>query len=146
MPAQPETPLSESAARGAARLAAPRLRRELATMAAMLSIYCRDQHAGQACDGQDLCPQCTELMAYARKRLELCPFGPGKPTCSNCQIHCYGRRQREQTRVVMRHAGPRMLLRHPILALAHLWIDSRRPAPPRPGPAPGEARHAPPVD
>jgi hypothetical protein len=34
-------------------------------------------------------------------------------------------------RTVMRYAGPRMLWRHPLLAVAHL-IDGRRPAPPRP--------------
>jgi hypothetical protein len=28
---------------------------------------------------------------------------------------------REQVRAVMRYAGPRMLWRHPILALEHLW-------------------------
>jgi hypothetical protein len=31
----------------------------------------------------------------------------------------------------MRHAGPRMLTRHPWLAIAHL-VDGRRPVPPRP--------------
>ena len=45
------------------------------------------------------------------------PSAPEKPTCANCQIHCYGPRQRETVRIMMRHAGPRMLLRHPVLAL-----------------------------
>ena len=71
-------------------------------------------------------------MDYAQKRLAGCPYGADKPTCTNCQIHCYGPTQREQTRVVMRYAGPRMLLRHPVLAVAHLLFDSRRPAPPKP--------------
>jgi len=35
-------------------------------------------------------------------------------------------------REVMRYAGPRMLWRHPWLALAHLLVDGRRPAPPKP--------------
>ena len=35
---------------------------------------------------------------------------------------------REQIRIVMRWAGPRMMLRHPILAIGHL-IDERRPVP-----------------
>jgi len=35
---------------------------------------------------------------------------------------------REQMRVVMRWAGPRMMLRHPIMAIAHL-TDERRPVP-----------------
>ncbi len=33
---------------------------------------------------------------------------------------------RERVRVVMRYAGPRMLFRHPILAVRHL-LDERRP-------------------
>jgi hypothetical protein len=31
----------------------------------------------------------------------------------------------------MRYAGPRMLLRHPVLALRHV-ADGKRPAPPKP--------------
>lgn len=124
--------LSEGAARRAARLATPRLQREVTTMAAMLRIYCHAHHRSAERDGQGLCPQCAGLLDYAQKRLAGCPFGADKPTCTNCQIHCYGPTQREQTRVVMRYAGPRMLLRHPVLAVAHLLFDSRRPAPPKP--------------
>ncbi|MBA4176837.1 MAG: nitrous oxide-stimulated promoter family protein [Leptothrix sp. (in: Bacteria)] len=131
MDSEPAPPLSEGGARRAARLQTPRLQREQATMVAMLRLYCRDHHGGEAADAEGLCPGCAELLAYSRKRLAACPFGPEKPTCSNCQIHCYGPRQREETRVVMRYAGPRMLLRHPILAIAHL-VDGRRPAPPKP--------------
>jgi hypothetical protein len=39
---------------------------------------------------------------------------------------------RERVRQVMRFAGPRMLLHHPLLAIAHL-LKERRPAPPKPG-------------
>lgn len=109
----------------------PRLQREQATMVAMLRMYCNHHHGSSATDAEGLCTECAELLAYSRKRLAACPFGPEKPTCTNCQIHCYGPLQREATRVVMRYAGPRMLLRHPILAIAHL-VDGKRPAPPKP--------------
>jgi Nitrous oxide-stimulated promoter len=122
---------SAAAARRAARLAAPRLARELKTVAAMLRIYCRDHHGGAVHDEARLCVQCADLQDYARKRLAGCTYGAEKPTCVNCPIHCYGRRQRAAMREVMRYAGPRMLWRHPLLAMAHL-IDGRRPAPPRP--------------
>ncbi|MDP1646730.1 MAG: nitrous oxide-stimulated promoter family protein [Rubrivivax sp.] len=125
-------PPSDGAARREARLATPRMKREFNTLAAMLRIYCHDHHGAAAGGEHGLCAECGELLAYARKRLAGCPFGPEKPTCANCQIHCYGPRQRETTRVVMRYAGPRMLWRHPWLALAHLLVDGRRPAPPRP--------------
>ena len=131
MDSSPVPPLSEAAARRAARLATPRLQRELATLAAMLGIYCRGHHGGRPHADGPLCGECSGLLDYARKRLAGCPFGPDKPTCVHCPIHCYGARQREATRGVMRYAGPRMLWRHPLLALAH-WIDGRRPAPPRP--------------
>lgn len=122
---------SAGAARRAARLATPRLTRELKTIAAMLRIYCADRHADAPRDGDGLCAECAGLQDYARKRLAGCPYGADKPTCVNCQIHCYGPRQREAMRVVMRHAGPRMMWRHPMLALAHI-ADGRRPAPPKP--------------
>ena len=137
-------PPSAGAARRAARLATPRLQRELNTLAAMLRIYCRAHHV-DAVRGEDrLCAPCGSLFDYARERLAGCPFGPEKPTCVNCQIHCYGPAQREATRAVMRYAGPRMLWRHPLLALAHL-LDGRRLAPPKPRgvqatPAPPPAR------
>ena len=109
-----------------ARLLQPRLARELKTIRAMLRIYCRDHHGGSA-----LCVECEQLAAYAEKRLAGCPYGEDKPTCANCQIHCYGPAQREQVRVMMRYAGPRMMLRHPYLALLHI-ADGKRAAPPKP--------------
>ena len=67
-------------------------------------------------------------MGYATRRLDRCVFGDDKPTCANCTVHCYSEAMREQVRAVMRYAGPRMLRRHPILAIRHV-IDGRRPAP-----------------
>lgn len=127
------------AAGRAARLATRRLKRELATIAAMLRIYCSDHHRLAAPSADGLCEPCDELLDYARKRLAGCPYGPDKPTCTNCTIHCYGPRQREETRIMMRYAGPRMLWRHPLLALAHV-IDGRRPAPPKPRGLPRDAQ------
>ena len=123
--------MSEAAARRAARMNTPRLQRELHTLTAMMRIHCTDCHASLPRAAQGLCGDCAALLDYARKRLAACPFGPDKPTCVNCQIHCYGPKQREATREVMRYAGPRMIFKHPVLAIAHV-IDGRRPAPPKP--------------
>ncbi len=95
-----------------------RLARERQTIAAMIRCYCRDHHATRTA----LCPECQGLLDYARVRLERCQFGADKPTCVNCPVHCYQRARREQVRVVMRYAGPRMLWHHPILSLRH-WLD-----------------------
>jgi hypothetical protein len=102
----------------------PRLARELATLAAMFRIYCRDVHA----EDDGLCEGCAALLAYATRRLDRCVFGDDKPTCAKCTVHCYSPAMREQVRAMMRYAGPRVLWRHPVLALRHT-IDGHRPAP-----------------
>ena len=106
------------------RPADKRLGREWRTMAAMISCYCRDHHAAKAA----LCPECQGLLDYAGVRLERCRFGPEKPVCAKCPVHCYQRARREQVKAVMRYAGPRMLWQHPILSLRH-WFDGFRKAP-----------------
>jgi len=110
-----------------------RLRREWRTLEAMIALSCRGRnHARQRGGRGALCPACSELRCYAEQRLLRCPFGAEKPTCNNCLVHCYRPEMRERVREVMRFAGPRMLLRHPVLALLHLVVDERRPAPARP--------------
>jgi len=98
---------------------AGRREREKRTIRAMIGAYCRTRH------GKLLCPECAELLRYAEARLDRCPFGPAKPTCAKCPVHCYKPAMREQVQKVMRYAGPRMLYRHPWLAVCH-WIDSLR--------------------
>ncbi|KHT23512.1 hypothetical protein RC96_02170 [Pectobacterium carotovorum subsp. carotovorum] len=72
--------------------------------------------------------QYKDLFNYAIKRLERCQFGEDKPACKHCPIHCYQPARREAIKAIMRWSGPRMLLRHPILAIRHL-IDDHRPVP-----------------
>ncbi|MEP0775407.1 MAG: nitrous oxide-stimulated promoter family protein [Acidobacteriota bacterium] len=97
-----------------------RLERERKTVAAMVRIYCRAHHGGPA-----LCQECQALLHYADYRLDRCPFAADKPTCVACPIHCYRPAERQRMREVMRFAGPRMLWRHPYLAIRHL-LDERR--------------------
>lgn len=99
--------------------------RELKTIAAMVRLYCRGH--GHPARGT-LCTECAALLQYATRRLERCVFGDAKPACTNCVVHCYGADMRAQVRAVMRWAGPRMALRHPVLAFFHV-LDERRPAP-----------------
>ncbi len=95
----------------------------------MLSISCRARHGGKA----SLCAQCETLLVYAEARIDKCPFLPEKPTCAKCPVHCYLPARREEMRQVMRYAGPRMLLRHPLLTLLHSLDEARikTPALPR---------------
>ena len=90
----------------------------------MVKMYCAAHHASDA-----LCPECRQLVEYADRRLDLCPYGADKPSCTNCPIHCYRPEQRKRMRDVMRFAGPRMAGRHPHLAAMHL-LDQRRAPPP----------------
>lgn len=98
-----------------------RIAREKRTVAAMAALYCRRQHGTR----HGLCPDCRELLDYAHRRLERCPFQADKPICARCPVHCYRPDMRRRIRALMRYAGPRMLLYHPVLALRHL-LDGRR--------------------
>lgn len=89
--------------------------RENITVRLMIELYCRDHHGGK-----ELCAACHELADYAAKRITKCPFGGKKLACSDCASHCFKPEKREQIREVMRYAGPRMVWRHPLLALDHL--------------------------
>ena len=100
-----------------------RLQREARTVAAMIRRYCRDRHHTT----NELCPECAELLAYARRRLARCPFQDNKTTCGKCPVHCYAPGMRARIREVMRYAGPRMLLSHPLMALRHLLDGQRTP-------------------
>jgi len=106
-----------------------RLLREERTIAVMIAMYCRDHHGAAARNDEGVCAQCAELLAYARLRLQCCRYGAEKPTCVKCPTHCYAASRREEVRAVMRYSGPRMLKRHPMLAVRHV-LDGRRKAPP----------------
>jgi hypothetical protein len=113
--------------------------REAKTIGFMIDIYCHDRHGhdrhghGRHGAHDALCPECSELRDYALARLDKCPFQESKSTCANCAVHCYKPDMRQRVREVMRYSGPRMMWRHPILALVHLLIDGRRAAPALPG-------------
>lgn len=81
----------------------------------MITLYCR-RHDGN----KTLCDDCRDLIAYAHRRLDHCRFGEAKSACKDCPIHCYSPAMRERVREVMRWAGPRMMLYHPVAALRHL--------------------------
>jgi hypothetical protein len=116
----------------------PGIAREKKTVEAMVRIYCAD-HAhvttgaiAVSADGC-LCESCRTLLTYSHHRLDRCPYGDEKPSCKACPIHCYRPAERESMRQVMREAGPRMLWRHPWLAIVHLWKDAFGKEPKRKG-------------
>ena len=95
--------------------------REKRMVSQMIALYCRKKHHTRG----DLCPQCAALDAYAKMRADKCPFMETKTFCSNCRIHCYKPDMRAKIREVMRFAGPRMILHHPVSAIRHV-VETRK--------------------
>jgi len=93
-----------------------RIRRERITVEKMIQIYCRKNHNSK----KELCYECRELLDYSNARLTYCPFKEDKPVCTNCTVHCYKPEMKERVRDVMRFSGPKMIFRHPYLAVMHL--------------------------
>ena len=66
-----------------ARKGGERIEREQKTVAAMITLYCRRVHGSR----DAICPECFELLEYARFRLSRCPYGAEKSTCNACLTH-----------------------------------------------------------
>lgn len=90
--------------------------KEKAIVEDMIRLYCRKVHKRK--DG--LCPECEEMLCYAKKRSDHCPFMETKTFCVNCKVHCYKSEMREKIKTVMRYAGPRMIFYHPFAAIYHV--------------------------
>lgn len=98
-----------------------RSKREKNTIKAMTKIFCHDIHGRN-----EICAECRDFLAYAHARLDKCPHQAAKPTCANCKTHCYKPEMRQQALDIMRYAGPRMLTKHPYLALRHVLNGWRK--------------------
>jgi hypothetical protein len=94
-----------------------RRKREAIIVKNMIHMYCKANHNSTG----RLCYDCGQLEVYSEKRLLSCMFGETKPVCKQCPVHCYSPKMREQMRIVMRWAGPRMMIRRPIYAIVHFF-------------------------
>ena len=102
----------------------PRLQREFNTIKAMVRLYCKEHHK----TGGIICNECSEVVEYSRDRLLCCPFQDKKSTCGKCVVHCYKKDMQKKVIDIMRYAGPKMALKHPLMAMQH-FIDSRKNPP-----------------
>ena len=93
--------------------------REKQTIEVMVRMYCKDHHGTSG----KLCDQCAEFLVYSHDRLDKCPFGDNKGPCRQCQVHCYKPAMRQRAQEVMRYAGSRMMKRHPVAAIRHLYKE-----------------------
>jgi len=105
--------------------AARRREREQTVISQMIALYCAGHHdAGsrreRAHCGEPVCPACAALDEAAVRHTARCRRMETKTSCRACEHHCDPPAEAEQIRAVMRYAGPRMLLRHPVAAMRHL--------------------------
>ena len=102
-------------------------------LAQFVEVYCKNKHPDlekvpwKPPEGQDissanlnpiLCQDCSDLLGYSPNRRRLCPLDP-KPTCKNCEIHCYDSEHRAKIREVMRFSGMHMIKRGRIDMIFH---------------------------
>ena len=90
--------------------------REKTVVLHMIEAYCHGKHGTRR---DELCTECAQLAEYAEARISRCPFMATKTFCSQCHVHCYAPEKLQAIKDVMRYAGPRMLLRHPVLVVRH---------------------------
>ncbi len=98
-----------------------RIEEEWRTVELMIRLYCRHKEGNR-----ELCEGCREVLEYANGRLSKCRYGNGKPTCKQCPTHCYRPDMRQRIRVIMKYAGPRMIIYHPVAAIKHLLREAFR--------------------
>lgn len=91
----------------------PRISTERETVLAMIDLYYRSKNDADAILEQE------DMTNYAMKRLDFCQFGEDKPTCRVCPVHCYQKTYRLKMKEIMRYAGPRMLIYHPLISWKH---------------------------
>lgn len=92
------------------------LKKDELTLVAMAGIYC---HGHRHISENGLCKECSEAITYALERTKRCPH-EHKGTCDTCTIQCYKPAMRAEIRKIMAYSGPRMLFRHPAMAIRHL--------------------------
>lgn len=98
-----------------------RIEREIKTIKAMFSLH-KEKHVNRKSDEEYI-----NLLEYSILRLTKCVLKDQKLTCKKCPIHCYKAHQKKDIQDIMRWAGPRMLLYHPVLAILHLIDDKKEP-------------------
>jgi len=77
------------------------IEKEFATLYKFIEVYCCRNHGSEK---GALCPECSDLLAYGKQRLESCPYDP-KPKCKDCETHCYRPRYRQRIKEIMRYSG-----------------------------------------
>ncbi len=99
-----------------------KVEKDLKILLKFIEAYCQCHHHAQKevwLEGNkwQLCSECEELGTYAVKRRLNCPKNP-KPSCKNCDIHCYAPKYRDKIRKIMKFSGIYFIKRG---RLDYLW-------------------------
>jgi hypothetical protein len=89
-----------------------------------IQIYCDTKHRDISKTYENnitLCEECHNTLSYSALRRENCPLDP-KPTCKNCEIHCYKPEYRQQIKEIMRHSGMTLIKRGRLDLLFHYFF------------------------
>ena len=83
-----------------------RIEKDKKILKKFISVYCWENHIKKGVEEykDGYCEDCYELLQYAIKRNELCPFDP-KPQCKHCKVHCYSPKNRQKIKEIMKFSG-----------------------------------------
>jgi len=103
---------------------ASKVEKDIDVLRQFIEIYCRTKHRDAEKTNYmdvELCSECWETLEYAVHRREVCPLDP-KPTCKNCEIHCYKPEQRQRIKEIMRYSGMYMILHGRLDLIFHYFF------------------------
>jgi hypothetical protein len=103
---------------------ASKVEKDIKVLEKFIQVYCDTKHKTlekAETNRMNLCEQCRETLNYAIYRREVCPLNP-KPTCKNCEIHCYEPGHRQKIKDIMRHSGMHMIKRGRLDWLVHYFF------------------------
>ena len=89
-----------------------------------IQIYCDTKHKDRPKtreNNTNLCSECHDTLSYSSVRREYCPLDP-KPTCKNCEIHCYRPEYRQRIKEIMRHSGMTLIKRGRLDLVFHYFF------------------------
>ncbi len=95
-----------------------KFKKDIKTLMVMAEMYCHD-HKHIKPENKPLCSECEKIVEYAIARTCSCPY-QHKITCDTCTISCYKTGERKAIKSIMAYSGPRMMFRHPLMAIRHL--------------------------
>lgn len=101
---------------------ATRVEKDIKVLEKFIQVYCETKHrTREKEDSHGFCEECKGILEYAIHRREVCPLDP-KPTCKNCEIHCYEPEKRQTIKDIMRYSGMHMIMRGRLDWLTHYFF------------------------